>query len=56
MTYAGIEVADGMTTGLTWDSLIAGKYNEFERTRKRKALLDYCAKDTQGMVKIVGTL
>ncbi len=56
MTYDGMEVADGQTAGLAWESLVAGEWSETERQRKRKVLLEYCCQDTLGMVKLVELL
>ena len=56
MTYAGMEVADGQSAGLAWESLISGDCSEAERQRKRKALLDYCGQDTLGMVRLLEKL
>ena len=56
MTYEGMEGADGQAAGLAWESLIVGDWSEAERQRKRQALLDYCGKDTLGMVRLVEKL
>ena len=56
MTYEGMEVADGQDAGLAWESLISGDCSEAERHRKQQVLLDYCAQDTQGMIRIVERL
>ena len=52
----GLEVPHGKAAGLVWESLIHGECNEAEHQRRRQALLDYCARDTLGMVKIVEAL
>jgi hypothetical protein len=56
MTYEGMEVADGQAAGLAWEWLIGNACDEAERERKWKALLDYCAQDTLGMVRLVEEL
>src|SRR5579859_2364131 len=56
MTYEGMEVADGQAAGFAWESLIGGDWSEAERKQKRQALLDYCGKDTLGMVRLVEKL
>jgi hypothetical protein len=56
MSYAGMEVADGQSAGLAWESLVRGGLGETERTRIRKALLDYCGMDTLAMVRLLETL
>lgn len=56
MTYDGMEVADGKAAGLAWESFIDGTRSEAERQRKRKALLDYCAQDMLGMVRLLERL
>ena len=53
MTYDGMEVADGKVARVVWESLVRGSYSEAESQRKRKALLEYCGQDTEGMVAIV---
>ena len=56
MTYEGMEVADGQTAGLVWESLMRGGLDWGERARIRKALLDYCGQDTLGMVRLIEKL
>lgn len=56
MSYAGMEVADGQTAGLAWESLISGGCGEAERERKQKSLLEYCGQDTLGLLRLVGNL
>lgn len=56
MTYEGMEVADGQAAGLLWASLIRDSLSETERQQKRQALLDYCAQDTLGMVRLIEKL
>lgn len=56
MTYDGMEVADGLTAGIAWESLIGSDCEEAERQRKQQALLDYCGQDTLGMVRLLEVL
>jgi hypothetical protein len=56
MTYDGMEVANGQDAGLAWESLVHGALDCNERDRIRKALLDYCGRDTLAMVKLLETL
>ena len=56
MSYDGMEVADGQDAGLAWDRFISDDREEAERERTRKALLDYCAQDTLGMIRLVEVL
>ena len=56
MTYEGMEVADGTDAGLAWESLLRGGWDEVERDRIRKALLDYCGQDTLALVRLVDRL
>jgi len=52
MTYDGMQVANGQDAGLAWESLVRGGLNHEERERIRRALLDYCGKDTLALLKI----
>jgi hypothetical protein len=56
MTYDGMEVADGQAAGLAWESLVRGGLDQGEGDRIRKALLDYCGRDTLAMVALVEQL
>ena len=56
MTYDGMEVADGQDAGLAWMSLIGGSLDQAETEKITKALLDYCAQDTLGMISLVEVL
>jgi len=55
MTYAGMEVADGVDAGLAWETMIRTP-DVVERERLKKALLDYCGQDTVALVKLLETL
>ncbi len=56
MTYDGMEVANGQDAGLAWELLVRGGLDQAERDRVRKALLEYCGKDTLAMVKLLDKL
>jgi predicted RecB family nuclease len=56
MTYDGMEVADGQTAGLAWESLLQSGLDQGEYDKIRKALLDYCGQDTLGMIRLIGKL
>ena len=56
MTYEGMEVADGQTAGLAWESLIRGTVDVAERVMIRQVLLDYCGKDTLALVRLLDKL
>ena len=52
MTYEGMAVANGQDAGLAWESLVRGSLDQVERDEARKALLDYCGKDTLALVRL----
>ena len=56
MSYDGMEVADGQSAGLAWESLLSGGLARDERERVRKALLAYCGQDTMAMVRLLERL
>jgi hypothetical protein len=56
MSYDGMAVGNGQDAGLAWEALIRGGLDQTERDRIRKALLDYCGKDTLALVKILERL
>ncbi|MGA7850581.1 MAG: DUF2779 domain-containing protein [Terriglobales bacterium] len=56
MTYEGMEVADGQSAGLAWESLVRGDLNGDERERIEKALRAYCGLDTLAMVRLLDKL
>jgi predicted RecB family nuclease len=56
MTYAGMEVPNGRSAGLAWETIIGGRVREAERQAKRQALLDYCGQDTLALVRLLETL
>ena len=56
MSYDGMAVANGQDAGLAWESLVRGGLERCERERTRKALLDYCGKDTLALVRLLDKL
>ena len=56
MSYEGMAVANGQDAGLAWKSLVLGGLDQSERDRTRRALLDYCGKDTLALVRLLETL
>jgi predicted RecB family nuclease len=56
MSYAGMAVGNGQDAGLAWESLVHGDLACDERDRIRKALLDYCGRDTLALVKLITKL
>jgi predicted RecB family nuclease len=55
MTYDGMEVSNGLSAGLAWESLVRGIDNS-ERDRLMKALLAYCGQDTLALVRLLEKL
>ncbi len=56
MSYEGMRIGNGSEAGLAWEQMIRGGLDAGERRRLKAALLDYCAQDTLGMVRILGRL
>ena len=56
MTYEGMAVANGQDAGLAWESLVRGNLDQVERDKTRRALLDYCGKDTLALVRLLDRL
>jgi predicted RecB family nuclease len=56
MSYDGMAVANGQDAGLAWESIVRGGLDQSERERTRKALLDYCGKDTLALVRLLERL
>ncbi len=52
MSYDGMEVADGQSAGIAWESLVRGGLNCDERQRIEKALRDYCGQDTLALFRL----
>jgi hypothetical protein len=53
MTYETLEVAEGRAAGLAWARLIDPATPSDEKSRLRKALLEYCAQDTLALAKLL---
>ncbi len=56
MDYSGMDVGDGRAAGRAYEELIAVVTLPRRRAELRKALLEYCEKDTAAMVGLVGWL
>jgi hypothetical protein len=56
MTYAGMEVGDGVAAQLAWARMTDEETDASERLRLREALLEYCRQDTLAMVTILDRL
>ena len=56
LTYEGMAVANGQDAGIAWQSLVKETLDQTERDRIRKALLEYCGKDTLALVRLLETL
>ena len=56
LTYDGMEVANGQSAGLAWESLVLGGLDCEECDRIWKGLLEYCRQDTLALVAIIGKL
>ncbi len=54
--YDDLEVREGTVAAREFLRLRSGAVEPVERERVRKALLDYCGRDTEGMVEIVAAL
>lgn len=56
MTYKNLEIAEGTTAGLAWARFIDSATSAAEKSRLRKALLEYCAQDTLALTKLLEVL
>ncbi|HXH51245.1 MAG TPA: DUF2779 domain-containing protein, partial [Terriglobia bacterium] len=56
MTYEGMEVSEGEEAGLAWEKMVRGQVGAKEKARLRKALLEYCRKDTLAMARLLDFL
>ena len=56
MTYSDLEIQDGLNASAEFAEMIAPGTDESERERIRRALIDYCRRDTQAMVQLLETL
>ncbi len=55
LTYGDLEIQDGSNASAAFAQMIARDTEEPERERIRGALLDYCQRDTQAMVRLLNT-
>jgi Domain of unknown function(DUF2779) len=56
MKYENLEISDGMAAGLAWAQFIDPTTSLAEKTRLRKALLEYCKQDTLALVMLLDVL
>jgi hypothetical protein len=56
MAYEGVAVANRQDAGMAWEFLVRGNVDEVEREKTRKALLEYCGKDTLALVRLLTVL
>jgi len=50
MGYEGLEITDGSSASLAYWNLATGTVTDAERSQVRQDLLDYCGRDTEGLV------
>lgn len=55
-TYEGMEINQGGGATHAFLNILQGKVSKSEETKLRKALLEYCGQDTEGMVDILRVL
>ena len=56
MAYDDLEIPDGLAASATYARLIAGESPQSGRDRTRAALLAYCERDTEAMVRVFKAL
>ena len=56
MKYENLEISDGMAAGLAWAQFIDPATSLAEKTRLRKALLEYCKQDTLALAMLLDVL
>jgi predicted RecB family nuclease len=56
LSYDGMAVANGQDAGLAWESLVRGTADQDKRDKIRKALVDYCGRDTLALVRLLKQL
>jgi len=56
MSYEDMEIGDGLMAGIAWKKFIDPLTTVREKNCLRKALLDYCAQDTLGIVRVLELL
>jgi hypothetical protein len=55
LTYAGLEVHDGLAAALAYERLLGG-IDPAESAPVQQALLDYCERDTLAMVRVLESI
>jgi hypothetical protein len=56
MSYENLEVAEGSAAGLAWARYIDTSTPPTEKARLKRALLEYCGRDTLAMAKLLREL
>jgi hypothetical protein len=56
LAYDGMTVSNGQDAGIAWKSLVHGNMDQSEQDKIKKALLDYCGRDTMALVRLLETL
>ena len=56
MSYGGLEIQDGSMAGIGFVRMIAPDTPISEKTRTKEALLAYCQRDTEAMVRVFDVL
>jgi hypothetical protein len=56
MKYENLEISDGMAAGLAWGRFIEPATPLLEKSRLRKALLEYCNQDTLALSMLLDVL
>jgi len=56
MSYDGLAVADGSQAGIVWGRFVDPATHAEEKTRLKRALLQYCGQDTLALARIVEVL
>ena len=56
LNYGDLDIAEGMTASTSYFRMISDQISSAERTAFREALLAYCARDTEAMVRIYEAL
>jgi predicted RecB family nuclease len=56
LSYEDMEVAEGISAGRVWESIVRGNLDVAERIRLKDALLAYCRQDTLAMARLIEKL
>jgi hypothetical protein len=56
MSYDDLEIQDGTTASVAFARMIAPETDGSVRTRIRAGLLDYCKRDTEALVRVLGAI